>query len=69
MSFLIYRRPSKAHVFATKQVTIHREIVVGRFGLEIGGAERTQREIAKELGNLAIIRFKDREESFNDVVP
>jgi RNA polymerase sporulation-specific sigma factor len=27
-----------------------REVVVGRFGLETGGEERTQREIAKELG-------------------
>jgi RNA polymerase sporulation-specific sigma factor len=27
-----------------------REVVVGRFGLEAGGEERTQREIAKELG-------------------
>jgi RNA polymerase sporulation-specific sigma factor len=26
------------------------EVVVGRFGLELGGEERTQREIAKELG-------------------
>jgi RNA polymerase sporulation-specific sigma factor len=25
-----------------------REVVVGRFGLEAGGEERTQREIAKE---------------------
>lgn len=27
-----------------------KEVVVGRFGLEAGGEERTQREIAKELG-------------------
>lgn len=27
-----------------------KEVVVGRFGLETGGEERTQREIAKELG-------------------
>ncbi|MDQ0920434.1 RNA polymerase sporulation-specific sigma factor [Paenibacillus sp. V4I5] len=27
-----------------------KEVVVGRFGLELGGEERTQREIAKELG-------------------
>ncbi|WP_394297970.1 sigma-70 family RNA polymerase sigma factor [Gordoniibacillus kamchatkensis] len=27
-----------------------REVVVGRFGLEAGGEERTQREIARELG-------------------
>jgi RNA polymerase sporulation-specific sigma factor len=27
-----------------------REVIVGRFGLEAGGEERTQREIAKELG-------------------
>jgi RNA polymerase sporulation-specific sigma factor len=27
-----------------------REMVVGRFGLEAGGEERTQREIARELG-------------------
>ncbi len=27
-----------------------KEVVVGRFGLEHGGEERTQREIAKELG-------------------
>ncbi len=27
-----------------------KEVVVGRFGLESGGEERTQREIAKELG-------------------
>ncbi len=27
-----------------------KEVVVGRFGLEVGGEERTQREIAKELG-------------------
>jgi RNA polymerase sporulation-specific sigma factor len=27
-----------------------REVVAGRFGLEAGGEERTQREIAKELG-------------------
>jgi RNA polymerase sporulation-specific sigma factor len=27
-----------------------REAVVGRFGLEAGGEERTQREIAKSLG-------------------
>ncbi|WP_373233512.1 RNA polymerase sporulation sigma factor SigK [Cohnella sp.] len=27
-----------------------REVIVGRFGLETGGEERTQREIAKELG-------------------
>lgn len=27
-----------------------KEVVIGRFGLEAGGEERTQREIAKELG-------------------
>nr|WP_256710973.1 sigma-70 family RNA polymerase sigma factor [Paenibacillus sp. FSL A5-0031] len=27
-----------------------KEVVIGRFGLEHGGDERTQREIAKELG-------------------
>ncbi len=27
-----------------------KEVVVGRFGLELGGEERTQREIAKEFG-------------------
>ncbi len=27
-----------------------KEVVVGRFGLELGGEERTQQEIAKELG-------------------
>ncbi|ALS27217.1 DNA-directed RNA polymerase sigma-70 factor [Paenibacillus sp. 32O-W] len=27
-----------------------KEVVVGRFGLEQGGEERTQREIAKQLG-------------------
>ncbi len=27
-----------------------KEVVVGRFGLDTGGEERTQREIAKELG-------------------
>ena len=27
-----------------------KEVVMGRFGLEQGGEERTQREIAKELG-------------------
>ncbi|OAS18009.1 hypothetical protein A8708_28795 [Paenibacillus oryzisoli] len=27
-----------------------KEVVVGRFGLELGGEERTQREITKELG-------------------
>lgn len=27
-----------------------KEVVIGRFGLEQGGEERTQREIAKELG-------------------
>lgn len=27
-----------------------KEVVMGRFGLELGGEERTQREIAKELG-------------------
>jgi RNA polymerase sporulation-specific sigma factor len=27
-----------------------KEVVVGRFGLELGDEERTQREIAKELG-------------------
>ena len=27
-----------------------KEVIVGRFGLELGGEERTQREIAKELG-------------------
>ncbi|MDF2668181.1 MAG: polymerase sigma 70 [Paenibacillus sp.] len=27
-----------------------KEVVVGRFGLELGGEERTQREFAKELG-------------------
>lgn len=26
------------------------EVIKGRFGLEVGGDERTQREIAKELG-------------------
>ncbi|MDR6881875.1 DNA-directed RNA polymerase specialized sigma subunit [Bacillus sp. 3255] len=26
-----------------------KEVAVGRFGLELGGEERTQREIAKEL--------------------
>jgi RNA polymerase sporulation-specific sigma factor len=25
-------------------------MIMGRFGLELGGEERTQREIAKELG-------------------
>ena len=30
-----------------------KEVVVGRFGLELGGEERTQREIAKELGIVA----------------
>jgi RNA polymerase sporulation-specific sigma factor len=28
-----------------------KEVVIGRFGLEHGGDERTQREIAKELGS------------------
>lgn len=27
-----------------------KEVVVGRFGLDTGGEERTQREIAKDLG-------------------
>ncbi|MDQ0193744.1 DNA-directed RNA polymerase specialized sigma subunit [Paenibacillus wynnii] len=27
-----------------------KEVVVGRFGLDTGGEERTQREIAKEMG-------------------
>jgi RNA polymerase sporulation-specific sigma factor len=27
-----------------------KEVVVGRFGLDTGGEERTHREIAKELG-------------------
>lgn len=27
-----------------------KEVVIGRFGLEAGGEERTQREIARELG-------------------
>ncbi|BCG58080.1 hypothetical protein PUR_15050 [Paenibacillus sp. URB8-2] len=27
-----------------------KEVVVGRFGLDTGGEERTQREIAMELG-------------------
>jgi RNA polymerase sporulation-specific sigma factor len=27
-----------------------KEVVMGRFGFEHGGEERTQREIAKELG-------------------
>jgi RNA polymerase sporulation-specific sigma factor len=30
-----------------------KEVVVGRFGLEHGGEERTQREIAKELGMIS----------------
>jgi RNA polymerase sporulation-specific sigma factor len=30
-----------------------KEVVVGRFGLELGGEERTQREIAKELASVA----------------
>ena len=37
----------------TKLATLderEKEVVIGRFGLEAGGEERTQREIARELG-------------------
>ncbi len=32
------------------EITREKEVVVGRFGLDTGGEEWTQREIAKDLG-------------------
>nr|WP_314805525.1 RNA polymerase sporulation sigma factor SigK [Paenibacillus sp. MBLB1832] len=42
----------KSKIFRNLEILDDREkeVVVGRFGLELGGEEQTQREIAKELG-------------------
>jgi RNA polymerase sporulation-specific sigma factor len=42
----------KSKIYAHLDILDEREkeVLVGRFGLETGGEERTQREIAKELG-------------------
>jgi RNA polymerase sigma factor (sigma-70 family) len=40
----------KSKIYRNLDILDEREVVVGRFGLETGGEERTQREIAKKLG-------------------
>ncbi|KRF10144.1 hypothetical protein ASG89_00980 [Paenibacillus sp. Soil766] len=49
---LIFLKIEKSKIYRNLEILDDREkeVVVGRFGLELGGEERTQREIAKELG-------------------